>query len=386
MTPTPDETLMQAVLAYRDNGYNKAAAARALGLPVNTLKDRLDRAAVKGMMRPGEEIGNGYALRGTSALRDSSGEITSVWIKSERQRQSGPALIEEIKGAFDGIETPPNPPRAKVLNSDLLTVYVIADHHLGMYAWAKEAGENYDTEIAAAALREAAGNLTGQTPPSGQAVILNLGDFFHADNDEAQTRRSGNHLDVDTRYGRVLHTGIQLMTEVIDMARGKHGNVFVRNLQGNHDRYAALALSEALAQRYRNDPFVHVDTDPSYHWHFPFGRTLLAATHGDMTHPNEMPQFMASTWPEEWGAAEFRYAYAGHFHTRRRGGPAEAQGEKGGAVWEVFQTLAPKDSWHAASGYVSGRSMTAITLHKELGEVQRNTWPIKRRPRGKGKR
>jgi hypothetical protein len=34
-------------------------------------------------------------------------------------------------------------------------------------------------------------------------VILNLGDFFHADNELNRTQVSGNALDVDTRYAKV---------------------------------------------------------------------------------------------------------------------------------------------------------------------------------------
>jgi hypothetical protein len=114
------------------------------------------------------------------------------------------------------------------------------------------------------------------------------------------------------------------------------------------------------------NPRVEIDDDPSKFFCHQFGRTLITATHGDMLKPARMPGYVASRWPDEWGATRHRYAYFGHVHHSSRGG------EEDGLIWETFQTLAAKDAWHAGEGYQSGRSMTAITHHKETGELTRN--------------
>src|SRR5262249_31968355 len=154
--------------------------------------------------------------------------------------------------------------------------------------------------------------------PSDTAIILNLGDFFHSDSNENRTRRSGNPLDVDTRYAKVLHTGVALLCWVVDKALGRHNTVIVRNLQGNHDPYAALALTIAVDAYYRNEPRVKVDTSPAPYFFHRFGKVLIGATHGDMAKAEDMPGVMAGMVPEMWGLSQYRYVYCGHWHSKRK--------------------------------------------------------------------
>ena len=98
-----------------------------------------------------------------------------------------------------------------------------------------------------------------------------------------------------------------------------------------------------------------------------FGKVFVGATHGDEVKPQQFPGVMASLRPKEWGETVFRYGYFGHVHHTSKGG-----GERFGVTWETFQALAGKDSWHAGQGYSSGRSLTAITLHRNRGEYKRD--------------
>jgi hypothetical protein len=400
-----DEILLEAVAAFRAAGGNKARAARSLNLGASTYCVRLSAAARAGLLGatpvlPGFEIGRttqvtdadgnvernfvqqrpergpefevpeGHLVRGVSALVDGNGNTIQQWIKT---RQGDVAVaVDSIKAAFEAYDGKArSQPAPKIVDQKLATVYVVSDHHLGMYAWKAETGADYDVEIGERLLKDAMEELVTNAPKSGTAVILNLGDFFHSDNDENRTRRSGNILDVDTRYARVLQAGVALMIHCAKFALRKHRKVIIRCLQGNHDPYAALALAVALAAFFSKDPRVEVDTSPSPFWWWRFGRVLLGATHGDMTKPVDMPGVMASHCAEDWGATEYRYAYFGHVHHRSVGG-----GENAGVVWETFQVLAPKDSWHNSKGYVAGRSMVAITHHRDRGEVLRHTVAI----------
>lgn len=276
-------------------------------------------------------------------------------------------MLEETFGQYKGKAELINAPNTTT-QDDLLTVYVISDHHLGLYAWAEETGTDYDTAIASKVLREAMAELVSVAPASRHALILNLGDFFHSDNDENRTRRSGNALDVDTRYARVLKVGVELKIATIEYALQRHMYVETRDLQGNHDPYAALALQVATQQFFRSNPRVVVHVDPAPFYWKEFGKVLIGSTHGDMAKPIDMPGIMAAKQAEAWGRTQHRYIYIGHTHQKQVGG-----GEKAGAQWEVFRCLAAKDAWANAKGYVSGRSMVSITHHKEKGEWMRQT-------------
>ena len=75
---------------------------------------------------------------------------------------------------------------------------------------------------------------------------------------------------------------------------------------------------------------------------------------------------MAALHPEEWGQSRHRHFFTGHIHHR------SAQ-EVGGVEWESFQTLAAKDAYSTAQGYISNRGMKAIVFHQERGEIARNS-------------
>jgi hypothetical protein len=391
--PLTDE---QIVEAYREHGTQRKAA-EALGIAQSTVSGRLAVAAARGLLGtspvlPGFRIAKvsntpqgdwvqqrpdlgepleppeGMEHKRVSALSSGDGRLIQKWDIYEKEPKSRQLLVEAIKTAFDDYKGRAElTPAPLVSHADLATIYQLADHHLGLYAWAAETGNDYDLDIGVHLLREAMRELVASTPPAEQAVILNLGDFFHGDNSENRTVKSGHALDVDTRYAKVLRVGVDLMVECIHLALAKHKLVRVRNLPGNHDPHTALALSVALAAFFHNDPRVTVDCDPSKFFWWSFGKVFVGATHGDEVKPEQFPAVMASMKPKEWGESLFRYGYFGHVHHRSKGG-----GEFAGVIWETFQTLAAKDSWHAGKGYSSGRSMTAITHHRNRGEYKRD--------------
>jgi len=407
-TPLTDEQRQQVIDLY-NSGETKTGIARQMGIApssvYNIVKVATKRGLIKAVrttvptgfeisritdqvdadgnlqrqsvqMRPetgGQfNIPEGHQIKGVSALVDADGNVIQQWFKTKEGDNSA-LLVDAIKSAFDDYTGRALPvPAPKINNPELLTVYNIADHHLGLYAWGKETGESYDLEIGERVLDDSMAHLVAAAPPSETAIVLNLGDFTHGDDSQNRTARSGNALDIDTRYAKVLQIGVALLIRTVERALTKHQRVIVRMLPGNHDPHTALALSVSLAAFFAKNPRVEVDCDPSkFFWHV-FGKVFIAATHGDMVKPAQMPGFMAATKAKEWGNTEYRYAYFGHLHHSSKGG-----GEDHGVVWEVFQTLAAKDAWHAASGYTSGRSMVAITHHRDKGEVSRNRVAVK---------
>lgn len=356
------DTLRDTLAALKYFEGNQTKTAEYLGIARSTLQERIKKAeAVLGGQQVQEITSTLYSYE------TEDGKKVLQWVKQlppkAEKVEKWQQVVDYVAEVSKDITPFASGPLPKDNDDDLLTVYVLADHHLGMYAWKDEAGDDYDVDIGEKVLLNAMAQLTSHTPRSSTAVVLNVGDFFHSDSDENRTRRSGNALDVDTRYARVLKVGVKLLIRTVIMALEKHAYVIVKNLRGNHDPYGALALTAAVDAYFANDPRVTVDDNPAPIWFFRFGKVLLASTHGDMIKAQDMPGVVAAYRAKDWGETEWRYILLGHVHHKSVGG-----GEHHGAVWETFQTLAPKDAWHRASGYSSGRSMVAITYHRDRGE------------------
>lgn len=359
--------------AYERNNRSAKATAKELGLARSTVRDHVARAARKGLTgAPVDAIPAGFNVDYITRHTTEEG-VKNEWTRLRPDAEAYSATLEAIDETmkkYEGI-IPSIPRQSEDVNSDLATIYPIIDHHLGLYSWEAETGANYDLTIAQKVLRDSLGELIAQAPASERAVILNIGDFFHSDDNTNRTRRSGNILDADGRYAKILEIGVDLQFEAISLALTKHQCVEVRNLPGNHDPYASLALNSSIRMAFKNNPRVHVSRDPSPFYFFRFGKVLIGATHGDMIKHTDMPMVLAAYAAKDWGETEHRYVYLGHVHHKSIGG-----GEKFGATWETFRTLAAKDAWATQSGYASGRSMVAITHHRDSGEKFRHTVTI----------
>lgn len=366
--PTPSMTVEQkqeAVDALEKYG-SQTAAAEALGLNRSTYLHRL-RSGIKAgldqaIVHPAPQ---GHTVKGVSTLYGPSGAVISQWVKTKAGEQSVEELVDAIRAALDDYpgrsEAVPSPIDA---DTELAAIFPVSDAHFGLYAYGKEAGEDYSLEIADRTNRAAFARLMASTPSCEHAVIIGLGDLLHADDTTNRTARSGNALDVDTRHSKVLQVAVRYMVHAVELALSKHRHVTVRNLPGNHDTHSAYAVTMALWAWFRDDPRVTVDTDPGYFWWWRWGNCLLGATHGDQAKMAQLPLIMAASRPEDWGVAKHRLAFTGHIHHK-------SAIETGGVIVESFQSTAARDAWHTAAGFRSGRSMTAIVLHNVNGEIAR---------------
>lgn len=366
----PDHVLLEAV-RLRNQYKTLAEAAAAAGMPWATFENRLRRAAERGLDGSiPEALPLGQRVKGVSTLyglNAQTGQMEKklVWTKT-KEDQTLESLVAALREAFETYrgraELVPAPTHT---DADLLSVYPIADQHNGLMAWGRDSGESYDLRIGAKRLRQCMARVVAQSPASQTAIVLNLGDWQHTDDQKNMTPRSGHVLDVDGRYFKVLTTGVQLMMDCIEMALQKHERVIVRNIPGNHDPHASVALTVALAAFYQSNPRVQVDDDPSDFFFYRFGETLIGANHGHKMKPADMAMCMAVRRREDWGATKFHYFYFGHIHH-------ETVKEVGDVRCESFQTLAAKDAHSSSSGYNSGQSLCSITLHRDDGEIGRH--------------
>lgn len=355
------------------------AAAKALGVNrttvIRSVQQIQARAAVQGWSPDHDMIHTApdtHVVRGTSTLYGEDGQPKIQWVKTDLKREAIEQAAREFIAALAEDIKPAraiNPPKRE--DADLCAVYPIGDPHIGMYSWHEETGENFDLDIAASDLSAAMAEITRSTPPAETAVIVNLGDYFHADDSANRTPRGQNALDVDGRFAKVIRIGAMILVGIVQAALRRHQRVIVRNESGNHDPHSSLWLPVVLDAYFRAEPRVEVVMDPTPFWYHRHGKVLVGTTHGHGPKPKDLPGIMATDRPQDWGETEYRYWIHGHIHSQTRH-------EFPGCTVESFRTLAGKDHWHTAEGYRSGRDINSLVMHREYGEVARHKVDIVR--------
>ena len=344
-------------------------AGRVLGINESTIRSlikRLSYIAAK-CQNPitaltTNETPAGFSIERISKHMDKDGNM-SGWVIANRDKENQFQAMQDAWSEY--CETLPKVPLTESpidTLENLLCDYTIGDNHTGLYAWAKEAGDDWDLDKSVDILHKAMNHLVYHAPAAEMAYILDVGDFFHADNSSNETSHSGNKLDVDGRYSKVLNAGIECICSLIILVLQKHTTVLYRSVIGNHNEHSAVMMNLAIKMRFHNEPRLVVLDSPSHHHYYQFGKNLLADTHGHTTKADNLPLLMAVDRPEMWATTTNRIWRTGHIHHL-------SQKEYSGCTVVSYRTLAPKDAWHAASGYRSNREMQMTVYHKERGRV-----------------
>lgn len=363
------------LIKFMQNGRTPVEAARHFGKQktniYRSLKSIRTRASLAGY---GEHyvskkvIPEGLIIKGTSTFYDADGKVSRQWVKTDKRAEDKLEILKEavesIVSDISGTATITTKPR--FINTDYMSVYNIGDAHIGMLAHHAEAGEDFDLTIAERDLIAVMSQLVESSPPSKVGLIIDVGDFFHADNQRNETSHSGNKLDVDGRWFKVLRIGLMIMVKLVELGLTKHEEIIVKNAIGNHNEHSAVYLAMFLDAWFRDEPRVTVDKSPSMFWYHQFGKVLIGVTHGHTIKAADLGEVMATDCEAIWSLSKYRYWYTGHVHH-------DQVKEFRSFKFESFRTLAGKDAWHSASGYRSGRDMKCIILHKDYGEIQRHT-------------
>lgn len=370
-TTKKQEELVKAVDACHGN---VSGAAKMLGLtgdPTNhrrTLRDIKARAA-KGGYSPEANIDHpvaeGYELKGYSHFtKTASGE--PIWIKAtagaQQQADAFKKFVEELCEPVRGLSPLVAPP--EVSNDKLLSIYPIGDQHHGMYAEAEQTGDEYNTDISAKLLTSHVDYLASQAPNSAHALLLDVGDFHHANCSNMETPQSRHRMHTTASYGKVMKSGAMALVHCTLRLLEKHQNVTVWIMPGNHNPDAAFATAMALSFYFHNEPRVTVDLGNSAFKYMRFGKNLIGSHHGDGVKGSNLPLVMAVDRPEDWAASEYRVWHCGHIHHK-------TVKEEPGCDVETHRTLAPSNDWDHKKGYRSKREMQRIDYHFDLGECSR---------------
>ena len=365
-------TVRQAeILEAIEKHGSGARAAKALGVnksylnrAVAGLKRRAERKEQVGGMLPA--IPDGFKVKGLSTYVNEDGTPTGQWIKADLDRERQDALLKEFAQTLaDGVKgIAPVTAAPTYTTNDLLCVIPIGDPHFGLKVWHLEGGDNFDLDIAERLTCGAVDRLTASAPPAKTAILLNLGDQFHADS-QSNTTTAGTTVDVDGRWAKIQQVGLRAMLHCIKRLLERHERVIVRINRGNHDKHASYALSLMLSCYFHNEPRVEVDLSPAAVWYHEFGSVLLGSTHGDTIKGDKLIGVMAADKPEQWGRTKHRCWFVGHIHH------SDIKEYPGGTV-EYMRTLAPGDAWHHGQGYRSGRDMRLVVYHRMHGEIERH--------------
>ena len=360
----------KAVIAHGSN----TKAATALGKcrrGVDKIMKRLEGKAASKAVAPHKSVDRetmeGFEAKRVSTAYKEDGTVALQWVIQEPEKRSMKqkldAMLEGMKDDLTEFKKPIKAPKKN--NADYLAMYMIGDHHYGMLADSetKVDDDDWDVKIATKILVESTDRLANRVGNAEVGVLLNVGDFFHADS-SANTTTKGTPVDVDTRIGKTFKLAGRLFQVLIDKMLETHKEVVVINVRGNHDSDMACHLSSCLELLYSKEKRVNVLQNYSKFIHYQWHNNLFVFHHGDRMKHEQILQVVIKNLDDQWSQSKNRYCHLGHIHhhTAR---------EVGSMHFEHWGSLTATDQWHSDSGYGSERSMTAVVYHKDHGEDSR---------------
>lgn len=359
--------------AVNEHGSSRKAA-KALGLSKSTINNAIERAKLSAAMRgyaPKHDlthpVPDPYVVRGVSTYYDADGKASGQWIKTSLDDKRA----EEIRrAAWDAMaaELPRLEPTLSpaVGHKELCNVYTLTDCHVGMLAWHKEGGADWDLKIAEATLSGCFEHMVLNSPKAAVGVVAQLGDFLHSDSLLPVTPTSGHVLDQDGRFSKTVEVAVRVLRRVVGYALTRHDKVMVLMAEGNHDPASSVWLRVMFKALFENEPRVEVIDSELPYYCYQHGQTMLAWHHGHLKKTEALPLLFAAQFPKVWGGTTHRYCHTGHRHH-------VDEREHSGMLVTQHATLSARDAYASRGGWLSQRQATSITYHSRFGQVARNT-------------
>ena len=316
---------------------------------------------------PARDGGDGFRIKGVSTQFDGSGNVRSQWVKTTADDERRAELMREAFAAMaeslPRVDPTPSPDQS---TSPLCNLFTLTDKHIGMMAWHKEGGADWDLKIAERVITDCFEHLIRTAPSARVAVINQLGDFLHYDGLSPVTPLHGHLLDADGRFSKMVGVAIRVLRRIIDYALTCHDEVHLVIAEGNHDMASSVWLRQMFAALYENEPRLQVNDSELPYYVYQHGRVMLAFHHGHLKKNDQLPLLFAAQFPRMWGETTHRIAHTGHRHHVE-------EKEHSGMTVIQHPTLAARDAYAARGGWIADRSATAITYHSAFGQVARNT-------------
>lgn len=360
--------------AVQKHGSHRKAA-EALGVCHGTVDRAMAQLKVDPAWREaGERLGFDPTARGgwwKTPPRDGE-PGASVYYPTPKRNEAD--LEEELRGRLDGFAADlprydPIPPPTYAPTA-LANVLVVADAHLGMLAWWREGGADWDIKLAERVIFDAVQNLISRAPQADILYLVFLGDWRHFERFDPVTNRAGHVLAADSRIRKVNEVAVRLKRRIIDYCLVKCLRVVLIDAEGNHDETSFSIDLAWLKVSYEFEKRLTLVDDDALPYHAcQHGETMLMFHHGHIRSPKKpadratLALYFADVFPDIWTSTRYRYCHTGHLHHLWNGQDGSTP-----VIWEQHPTLAAADSYPARHAMRSKRAMSLITYHESFGE------------------
>ena len=317
------------------------------------------------------EVAASEATKWECATSDGKGgttvtELHRVFVRLKPK--AGPTTREVVEAMIAGAVGLKQRPvsRHKKPKGELWQVIVVADVHVGKYAWSKTTGHgDYDLDIADRVIRQTSNELiaVGNEYKPARRSIFYLGDLFHYDSPHGTTT-SGTQLERDGRLQKMIEVGSDALLSIVEQsAATTPTDVHVVN--GNHDETLTWAFQRILFERFRNDQRVAVSMKFTGRQYVTHGANLLGIAHGHRA-KRKLPQIMAIEAAGDWARCPYREYHTGHFHSQAAEWQRPIE-----TIESVIVRTAPSvgatDDWHSEHGFIGARRAMETFLYRPEG-------------------
>ncbi|MFL9904201.1 LysR family transcriptional regulator [Paraburkholderia fungorum] len=351
---------------------SQRAAAEALGLSHGTVGDSvqaLKKKAAKSGYAPDHDftrpVPDGFLAQGVSTYYNKDGKPSGQWVKAsidkDRQEEIFRAACDAMSETLPRVRPAEAPSKT---DAALCNLAVFSDYHIGMLAWEKEGGGNWDLKIAESLLLASFIHMIESAPKAKTCVLCLQGDQLHVDSLLPVTPAHHHVLDADGRFSKIVGAAVRVIRRLIDHALSKHEHVHLIICEGNHDESGSVWMRHMFAALYEDEPRLSVTDSELPFYVYQHGETMLAFHHGHKVKNEQLPMLFAAQFPKVWGATTKRFAHCGHRHH-------VDEKEYAGMTVVQHPTLAARDAYAARGGWISDRAASIITYHERYGQVAR---------------
>jgi|GEM_PF-632292 len=243
----------------------------------------------------------------------------------------------------------------------------IADAHLGLLAWHKECGEDYNIKIAVDIVHKCIDDIIYRIGDRKLEKIYYccLGDFLHYDSVNGKTYRD-TPQDCDGRYHKMFDAALDLQIDVINRL-SEITNVVVPYIAGNHDKTSSYSLIKAVEMAFRKCDNVTFDTKPISRKIIQEGNVLIGLSHGCMKKKNA-ENWIIADYRKELCSAVYVEQHNGHFHSLKT-----IEDENAGILHRYLPSVCTASEWEHWEGYPRGlKYVLSFLWNKDSG--LRDVW------------
>ena len=295
---------------------------------------------------------------------------TTLWQSkiTVREKNESTITFNDIDNYFanktNSICREPLKPFAYNISDEVLEIDY-ADLHIGLLAWRRETGADFDLDIIEKRFRDCVADTISRCKGRKfkKIYLVTLGDILHIDNDKNETT-AGTLQQADGRMAKIYDRAVDMMIDCIDTLLTLKTPIEYIYVCGNHDRNTGYYLVKSLQLAYKGNPNIMFDTDPNPLKARLIGVNLVGWNHGEPRKKN-LNTVLQETFREEFGKSKFAELHCGHLHS-------ESTQQNCGVLIKHLPSLCESSYWEHKEGYSTTRGTMCFVWNEETG--LRETW------------